>query len=499
MENQTPIDPEQERILNEFMAKLEVEKKLEREKLEQEQEEVDFSDDPIFSRLLENEKRLTKQEDQRDLEIIPFPGIFSDIYFNILENSTIPRPETAYASTLAIMSTLIGRMVSLNEIMPTVRQFIIMPSAFGKNIVMEATKRILHSLGLGAVIGSSSITSETSLIDEFGVRPLCPELLSMTDECYTMLKNLNKFGVEGAINQLATMKHGDWLQTRRMVSLMGIKRQSNLGAGIQSPYFSFVGLTTPERFYSSLPRGVKESGFFNRFIFWTTNKVIYPKIISSKSFSRAIDSCKQLKDILFFDERQRRMNMPPSKDGSLPFKHELPHHQLQLSSDGYNYFEKKSHNAYDEIAKLHLRGLPPRQDLLRLSERLLCLATIAHVSLHGKDLLNHNVDEETMRMVSMVDKDIHRKSTEGFLSGLEKRQKMAKQKAIKMRIIRAFSLNETPTMSRDQLSKKATFKRKRLPVGEIDLLVMEGFLTKGDDNKLCLNEDSTEVRTMRSL
>ena len=429
-------------------------------------------------------------------QVIPIPGAFQIVYNDILDSSPLPRPETAYSATLAILSMVIGRTTSLNEIMPTVRQFVIMPSGFGKNIIERSIASILSGVGLKGQIGSSHITSETSFLDEMSVRHACPEMISICDEAQKLIKGLKSHNVEECLNAVATKKWGDPLQSKRVISYQGIKSKQNIGEGVYSPFFSFIGMTTPQGFYSTVPDDIKDSGFWNRHLFWLTDEWVNLKILNKKTtFATSIEQCKRFEKTCNIKIRSDYIN--GTKTPTHDFNLDKYHNFLKFSVNGQGYLQKKLDKINDLRKKRHEEGLNPKQEWERLFERLMGMLVIYHCSLYPEDFDEKEISDEEIYQMSEIDQVMFIKSTEQIITWKENSRKRENKAEVKRRVCayckRNGSFDNSWRFKISDISNGVTFKRKRLGKKLIMGLVKEKFLNL-DSELVSLNTTNDEVR-----
>ena len=416
------------------------------------------------------------QDAKKTIDVIP--GIFTEIYLDVIENSSVPRNETAWATALTVMSCAIGRTMTLNDIMPTFRTFVILPSSQGKNIVKQASLSILEDVGLKPIIGSSNITSESSLVDEFGMRPHCPELLCLSDECHTMLKKMGQFGVETCINQLASTQWGDPLQTRRMISAQGIRKNTNLGEGVKSPFFNLLGLTTPDNFFDIMASNpqMKTSGFLGRSICLFSKQMVRAKPKNPSNFARSVDALMRISNLCNFAERSKRMLTPPPKDPTV--NHENAYrsltNKLSMTDDAREFLAEKMKSIGGLAEEREEMMMPHRVDFDRIGERLLALSIIAHISINADASLQRPVGLATLEMVSDLDRAIAGRSLSSvYLISHDGRTKKRYRKLFE----KVFHvLKENRVMMPGELANSITIDGRRLKAHDLTPLFLVDFI-----------------------
>ena len=437
--------------------------------------------------LLKNEKKQEKEKKKREIEIPIIPGIFHEIYKEILENSPIPRHQTAYAATLATMSAIIGRTASLFSIMPTMRQFVVMPTAFGKGIIGESLQLIFAGLGLEGIIGSSHISSETSLLSEFEIKKENPEILAICDEGHQMLKTFSHFGGEDIFKKLATIKYGMLLPTKRIVSIQGLKRTTNIGAGVKSPFYNFIAMTTPEGLDKHWPSDAKTSGLSNRLIIWQDMEFKRRKIPKSNcNFTKSINALNQIKYICFVNERIEAMREKTKKENKKSmFKEVDNHHHLIMEKDAEIFWKLILELANDKLEKNYkLNKISKFEE--RIVEQVIPLVIICHVSINKEKFAEIPIHKDVFELSYNIAKKIMQKS----FHGRDQFRKKQKDKIIITKVVNYLKKRENGKATITQICQSLTHQRKHLKKAEIENLVFEKILCH-DGNKTVWVNDAT--------
>lgn len=432
--------------------------------------------------------------------IVPMPGIFSEIYMDILEHSPVQRNETAWAATLAVMSSAIGRTATLHDIMPCFQQIIIAPSSYGKDIVRRSVLKILDNIGLRKVLGSSVITSESSLVDEFGTRQNCPEILCLNDECQSMLKNIkgDNFGVESCLNKLATILRDEWLGTRRMISAQGIGKHQNLGQNVKGPFFNFMGMTTPRGFISNIGQEKKETGYLGRVLMWNISK---PHSLSTnikrEKFKASTEALNELRNICWFHERATRLESKETLENDNMFN------ELIMSEEAEKYFNQKMHKIHNLKMKRVSYGATRRLDWDRLGERLKSLLIVYHLSLHGKNAHSIEISKESVKHVSEIDQAIFENTRNSQKQIIYDDVMTRKRDYIKTRCFEMFKKNDfAPMENLGKIAQQMMINGKRLKITDLSFLLDMQFLRRvkhENKSKYVLEIDNPEIKNMQAL
>ena len=327
----------------------------------------------------------SQNESKGEIPIIP--GIFKVIYDDILENSPIPRHSTAYSATLAIMGSAIGRTASIQSTMPNFIQFIVMPTESGKNIVRQSIQRVLKSVGLSKVLGSNHLTSETSLISEFETRNLYPEITSICDEGHEVLKHCTKFGAENALKKMGSMKFGELMDSRRIVSFQGVRASKNIGQDVISPFYNFIAITTPENFKLHLPKDAVSSGFLNRLLIWYDNRIVNVSIPKKDyDFNNSTVALNKLSKVCLYDYRVEQIEASSQKknkeEATLSMAEDV-HHKLIMSDTAKMYFKTQVDIHMEKFNKRR-RIYLPTVGMGRFIERVCPVLTIIHASIYAE-------------------------------------------------------------------------------------------------------------------
>jgi hypothetical protein len=146
--------------------------------------------------------------------------------------------------------------------------FGVAPSGFGKDFPFKRTRQILAELGLGDLLGSSSPTSETSVLLELQNQK---NLLFSINEAESVLKRMNDQRTNNSLKECLTDVFdmpGKRMVTKNLVNQNTQKRTIEKIGDIYSPCANVLMMCTDVGF-SRYARGEAFStGFFNRFLFF---------------------------------------------------------------------------------------------------------------------------------------------------------------------------------------------------------------------------------------
>ena len=231
------------------------------------------------------------------IEENPHQYILTPLVAKIKEEilSLSPRPDETIATVGAItlISLVIGRTVSIDDVMPNLCQFIVSPYASGKGIFKKIIELVLGKLGMSSLIPAGNITSYSGGAMNFEERRHWPEVIILNDEAEDNIKNMAKNinSTSDFFKNFSTYDWGSFSEGRRTLSTGGLGMPP-IGHMIQSPYFSYTGLLTPEGFQEYFPRDAKTSGFLSRLM------VFYQDSIESKHLNRKSLSEEKITEML---------------------------------------------------------------------------------------------------------------------------------------------------------------------------------------------------------
>jgi hypothetical protein len=193
------------------------------------------------------------------------PGLVGDVARWITATARKPQPAHALAMSIVLIGTLAGRKYC-GPTQSGTHLFILAtgPTGSGKNAPKKAAAQLLAAAGFERVIGPSSFSSATALIEHVAD---CPASLCVMDEFAMLIGKINsKNGsshekqISGEMRQFWTLsfeeyKPPKWASGRTRIQL----------PPIISPALSIIGITTADELYTVLQGADVLSGFLNRF------------------------------------------------------------------------------------------------------------------------------------------------------------------------------------------------------------------------------------------
>lgn len=199
------------------------------------------------------------------------PGLMGRLAQSIYQMAPRPVPEIALAGAIGFMSGVCGRAYNISGTGLNQYVLLIAPTGSGKEacalgidkLINEIRFQVPTSVGF---IGPSEIASGQALV----------KYLSKSSQCFVSI--LGEFGLR--LQQMSSLRaNSAEISLRRM--LLDLYNKSGHGqvarpsiyadqdkntATIQSPSFSILGESTPERFYSTLSEEMISEGLLPRFM-----------------------------------------------------------------------------------------------------------------------------------------------------------------------------------------------------------------------------------------
>lgn len=198
------------------------------------------------------------------------PGLVGQISDWITATARKPQPALSLAMALGIVGTVAGRkFCGPTQSATHLYMLCTAPTGSGKNAPKKAGAQILAAAGMRHLIGPSSFTSASSLIQHVSRSPAS---LCIMDEFAMLIGKINaKSGsshekaISGELRQFWSLSFEEYIPPRWASS-----RERQQLEPIVSPALSLIGLTTADELYTVLQGGDVVSGFLNRFLLVAT-------------------------------------------------------------------------------------------------------------------------------------------------------------------------------------------------------------------------------------
>jgi hypothetical protein len=151
-----------------------------------------------YPQLVTNSKRIEIVElseeptnilyDYKESKLPHFRGVAQEIFNYIYATSPIKRTRFAVASTLSIMSTVLGNRYSCHGFHPNMYLLIAAPSGGGKNHYLRSPYRILKQAGVRDIIGGSP-ESDSGILKDLEKRPTRLDCFDEAARLFSMMSD----------------------------------------------------------------------------------------------------------------------------------------------------------------------------------------------------------------------------------------------------------------------------------------------------------------------
>ena len=195
-------------------------------------------------------------------------GLLGEIMDWIVGGARRPSRPLALGSAIGIIGTIAGRAVCGPTRSATHLYSIgLAPSGAGKDIPLQAIKRILTAANLKSLIGPSEFISMPSVINFVQRQPLAICAMDEIGAWLKRLSNKNASSYEQSISKILRSLWGTSFDSYVTPEWAG-----RAAVEIENPALSLYGASTPEEFFEGLEGADIRNGFLNRFLVFSTNK-----------------------------------------------------------------------------------------------------------------------------------------------------------------------------------------------------------------------------------
>ena len=209
------------------------------------------------------------------------PGLVSSIMNLTLETAAYPNRELAFCGALTLVSLLVGRRVTFNQLAPNVYIVAIASSGSGKDQPRRVNIKLLESIGMGDCI-NDALASGEGLEDAIADNPLC---LCQLDELDHLIRSIagareSRFqSISERLLRLFTSSNSTYYVRRRA----GMPQKT-----ISRPYLVLLGNCTPTAFWDSLGSEMLSNGLFARML------TVHVKTRGERQVAKAIEPGEDL-------------------------------------------------------------------------------------------------------------------------------------------------------------------------------------------------------------
>lgn len=198
------------------------------------------------------------------------PGLVGDIADWITATARKPQPSLSLAMAIGIVGTVAGRKFC-GPTKSACHLYLLCtgPTGSGKGAPKKAGAQLLNAAGLRGLVGPSSFTSASALIQHVAQNPAS---LCVMDEFSMLIGKLNaknnsshERAISGEMRQFWSLSFEEYVPPRWAAGRDRVQPQP-----IISPALSLIGLTTADELYSVLQGADVVSGFLNRFLLVAT-------------------------------------------------------------------------------------------------------------------------------------------------------------------------------------------------------------------------------------
>lgn len=206
----------------------------------------------------------------RPIPKLRYPGLINDIIEHNLETAIYPYPNLAFASAIAAISTVTGRVLcDRNEGRTNLMIIGTGPSGGGKDHARRLNKKLFADYP--DILGPEKLSSAQGIP---GALRKCPMMLMQLDEIGQVFasvsksKNDNKTEIFQTLMEAYTSSGSPWNPNGRA--------NHEYNFTINDPHLVIYGTTVPERLWDSLTSDQITDGFLNRFLIFEENNYVLP-------------------------------------------------------------------------------------------------------------------------------------------------------------------------------------------------------------------------------
>jgi len=198
------------------------------------------------------------------------PGLVGEIAKFIYAQSPRPVPEIALAGAIGFLAGIVGRSYNISGTGLNQYMLLLAPTGTGKEAIASGIDKLIAAAlrtvpAAGEFVGPGEIASSQALIKYMGRS--APSFVSLTGEFGLLMQQMcapnappHLIGLRRILLDLYN-KSGEGKVLRPSIYS---DREKNTSA-VQSPAFTLLGESTPERFYDSLNEGMISEGLLPRF------------------------------------------------------------------------------------------------------------------------------------------------------------------------------------------------------------------------------------------
>jgi hypothetical protein len=227
-------------------------------------DQIEILDSPIVK------ERRKKISDLR----VKFPhlnGMAQKIFEYQYQNAPVPRSRFCFASTVALISTLIGNKLRVGAVHPNQYIIMIAPSAAGKDYPLNFTKNVLSDSGLDNLVGQGNPVSESGVMMDLSTNST---RIDTIDEISKLLGVSSDYVKSPHTTQVIDFYTEMYTSVGRPFA--GKRLKTGVLGKCSSPYINIIGALTPEAFSKTFSQSNITKGFGGRVLFFpdTTEKAI---------------------------------------------------------------------------------------------------------------------------------------------------------------------------------------------------------------------------------
>lgn len=200
-------------------------------------------------------------------------GFGAEIFNYIYENSDVKRASFAFASTLAVVSTVIGNKISWLDIHPNLYIMLIANSGSGKDWYLKAPSNIFEDCNLRKLKGEGQPSSDTGIIMSLPTKRVRLDTVDEASNLFNSINSSNSYAskMRDVYAQLYT-SGGKYFDGKNIyIAKKDKNTEGNIG-GCFSPYVSFIGAMTFEGFSESFNDKIMATGLGGRFLYFSDNR-----------------------------------------------------------------------------------------------------------------------------------------------------------------------------------------------------------------------------------
>jgi len=317
-------------------------------------------------------------------ELLNFPGAVSDLASACIRYSRqSPQPGLAFASAIALVSTILNRRVKdFDGLMTQVYVGIIGPTGSGKDRPLKFPGEVLSRTGIERLksrVGPSEFTSEAAFRTFLQSRPACIMAKDEAGKWLGRISSKNATGADvsakGFILQLYSTDAGQTLEGTQYAN--GKERET---IPLSEPSLTILGASTPQGFYEGGGSSASEDGFLNRFILAHADSNA-PRKLSMAKASEHVSMDRAVEIVTELDSFFGAPSMFPTGDGLGNDVREM--HEMAYTDAAEGYID----DIY-EANRSRREGDIPTQEREMLARQVLNIKRVAMVLAAGQGLSN---------------------------------------------------------------------------------------------------------------